>query len=229
MLALALVAAGLGAVWLEIGRPLRAIHVFFNPCTSWMTREVLRRGGSVRIRTCAPGCAASRGRSSPRRSRRLRSSTARRASCGRRRAFRRGARPKWCRWCSRPRSPRAPASGRCCSTPDSFALALFVAALIGRAAGVVGIPRGARSSPPSRAALDPRGQGADPDRAPLVPLALVAGRDLRCRRPRCSPRSRLSLTGWWFKFVLVTRAALQPGIRAAAAAGARHTLGRQGT
>jgi phenylacetyl-CoA:acceptor oxidoreductase subunit 2 len=26
-------------VWLEIGRKLRAIHVFFNPRTSWMTRE----------------------------------------------------------------------------------------------------------------------------------------------------------------------------------------------
>lgn len=34
-----LVALGLGAVWLEIGRKLRAIHVFFNPFTSWMTRE----------------------------------------------------------------------------------------------------------------------------------------------------------------------------------------------
>ena len=36
---LALIAAGLGAVWLEIGRKLRALHVFFNPKTSWMTRE----------------------------------------------------------------------------------------------------------------------------------------------------------------------------------------------
>jgi phenylacetyl-CoA:acceptor oxidoreductase subunit 2 len=41
MLSLALVAAGLGAVWLEIGRKLRAAHVFFNPFTSWMTRESL--------------------------------------------------------------------------------------------------------------------------------------------------------------------------------------------
>ncbi|MEX2240666.1 MAG: hypothetical protein WD775_08230 [Burkholderiales bacterium] len=39
VLSLALVAAGLGAVWLEIGRKLRAINVFFNPFTSWMTRE----------------------------------------------------------------------------------------------------------------------------------------------------------------------------------------------
>ena len=39
MVSLALVAAGLGAVWLEIGRKLRAAHVLFNPFTSWMTRE----------------------------------------------------------------------------------------------------------------------------------------------------------------------------------------------
>jgi phenylacetyl-CoA:acceptor oxidoreductase subunit 2 len=38
-LALGLVACGLGAVWLEIGRKRRALHVFFNPFTSWMTRE----------------------------------------------------------------------------------------------------------------------------------------------------------------------------------------------
>src|SRR3970282_2417730 len=39
ILSLALVAAGLGSVWLEIGKKLRAINVFFNPFTSWMTRE----------------------------------------------------------------------------------------------------------------------------------------------------------------------------------------------
>ncbi|RPH65660.1 MAG: phenylacetyl-CoA:acceptor oxidoreductase [Burkholderiales bacterium] len=36
---LALVGAGLLCVWLEIGRPLRALHVVLNPRTSWMTRE----------------------------------------------------------------------------------------------------------------------------------------------------------------------------------------------
>jgi phenylacetyl-CoA:acceptor oxidoreductase subunit 2 len=36
---LALVGAGLASVWMEIGRKLRAVHVFFNPFTSWMTRE----------------------------------------------------------------------------------------------------------------------------------------------------------------------------------------------
>ena len=39
LVSLILVAAGLGAVWLEIGRKLRALHVMFNPFTSWMTRE----------------------------------------------------------------------------------------------------------------------------------------------------------------------------------------------
>ncbi|MBS0335599.1 MAG: dimethyl sulfoxide reductase anchor subunit [Proteobacteria bacterium] len=36
---LAFVGLGLAAVWLEIGRPWRALNVMFNPFTSWMTRE----------------------------------------------------------------------------------------------------------------------------------------------------------------------------------------------
>jgi phenylacetyl-CoA:acceptor oxidoreductase subunit 2 len=35
------ICAGLGLVWLEIGRPWRFLHVFFHPQTSWMTREAL--------------------------------------------------------------------------------------------------------------------------------------------------------------------------------------------
>jgi len=35
----ALVGTGLFAVWLEIGRPWRALNVFRNPRTSWMSRE----------------------------------------------------------------------------------------------------------------------------------------------------------------------------------------------
>lgn len=38
---MAAIGLGLGAVWLEIGRKLRAIHVFFHPQTSWMTREAM--------------------------------------------------------------------------------------------------------------------------------------------------------------------------------------------
>ena len=40
-LGVALVAAGLASVWLEIGRPWRALHVLFHPQTSWMTREAI--------------------------------------------------------------------------------------------------------------------------------------------------------------------------------------------
>ncbi|MGE5505540.1 MAG: phenylacetyl-CoA:acceptor oxidoreductase [Actinomycetota bacterium] len=36
---LAFVGLGLSLVWLEIGKPWRALHVFFHPQTSWMTRE----------------------------------------------------------------------------------------------------------------------------------------------------------------------------------------------
>jgi phenylacetyl-CoA:acceptor oxidoreductase subunit 2 len=36
---LALVGTGLLCVWHELGRPLRALHVFFHPRTSWMSRE----------------------------------------------------------------------------------------------------------------------------------------------------------------------------------------------
>lgn len=39
LIALGLIAAGLGAVWHETGRKLRAANVLFNPMTSWMTRE----------------------------------------------------------------------------------------------------------------------------------------------------------------------------------------------
>ncbi len=41
VLAALFIAAGLSLVWLEIGRPWRFLHVFFNPHTSWMTREAL--------------------------------------------------------------------------------------------------------------------------------------------------------------------------------------------
>lgn len=39
LVSMILIAAGLGTVWLEIGRKLRALNVLFNPFTSWMTRE----------------------------------------------------------------------------------------------------------------------------------------------------------------------------------------------
>lgn len=41
LLSLGLIGAGLVSVWFELGRPLRAFNVSFNPFTSWMTRESL--------------------------------------------------------------------------------------------------------------------------------------------------------------------------------------------
>lgn len=41
IVALALIALGLLCVWMEIGRPLRAMNVFLHARTSWMTREAL--------------------------------------------------------------------------------------------------------------------------------------------------------------------------------------------
>ncbi len=40
-LAIVLIGFGLSMVWMEIGRPLRALNVFFHPQTSWMSREGL--------------------------------------------------------------------------------------------------------------------------------------------------------------------------------------------
>lgn len=44
LLALAFIAGGLSMVWLELGRPWRALNVIFHPQTSWMTREALVAG-----------------------------------------------------------------------------------------------------------------------------------------------------------------------------------------
>ena len=81
LIALALIGAGLTCVWLEIGRPLRALNVFRHPHTSWMTREAMVAPlflcGSWPSRS---GRAAARSPASPRCSA-WSSSTARRACC----------------------------------------------------------------------------------------------------------------------------------------------------
>jgi phenylacetyl-CoA:acceptor oxidoreductase subunit 2 len=38
---------GLSLVWLEIGKPWRALNVFFHPHTSWMTRESIVAGALI--------------------------------------------------------------------------------------------------------------------------------------------------------------------------------------
>ncbi|MDO9096072.1 MAG: hypothetical protein Q8R98_07175 [Rubrivivax sp.] len=57
-----LVAAGLAAVWFEIGRPWRALNVLLNPRRSWMSREALLAPpllvAAVAAATGMPGAAA---------------------------------------------------------------------------------------------------------------------------------------------------------------------------
>ena len=43
------VLAGLSLVWLEIGKPWRALNVFFHPRMSWMTREAIVAGVMVPV------------------------------------------------------------------------------------------------------------------------------------------------------------------------------------
>ncbi len=52
-LGLACVTAGLSLVFLEIGKPWRALNVFFHPHTSWMTRESIIAGPLVAIGSAA--------------------------------------------------------------------------------------------------------------------------------------------------------------------------------
>ena len=206
MLALALVAAGLGAVWLEIGRKLRAVHVFFNPFTSWMTRESF-------VAVVLFGCGVSHLA--------FRQPWTQFAAALAAIAFvycqariLRGAKgiPAW-------RAPEvvplvlatslAEGAGLALLfEPDSFALALFVAGLIARGMAWSGY-RAALKQPAIRAALEPAGKALI-QIGTLVPLALVLGGIFL---PQAAILAAIAaiLTGWWFKFVLVTRAALNQG------------------
>jgi phenylacetyl-CoA:acceptor oxidoreductase subunit 2 len=206
MLALALVAAGLGAVWLEIGRKLRAIHVFFNPFTSWMTREsfaavVLFGFGVAHLAFRQPWT-------------QFAAALAAVAFVFCQARILRAAKgiPAW-------RAPEvvplvlatslAEGAGLALLfEPDSFALALFVAALIGRGMAWSGY-RAALRQPAIRAALGPAGKALI-QIGTLVPLALVLGGIFL---PQAAILAAIAaiLTGWWFKFVLVTRAALNQG------------------
>ena len=203
---LVLIAAGLGAVWLEIGRKLRAIHVFFNPSTSWMTREAFAASllfvfallalyfDSTEALIAAALAAAAF------------------AYCQARILRASKGIPAW-------RLPQvtplvattALAEGSGLLTfldQGAPVLGLLAAAVIARAIALSGY-RAALRQPGSRAALDAPGR-ALMQAGTIAPLALaVAALTL----PQVAPLAGLAalLTGWWFKFVLVTRAAYNQG------------------
>ena len=206
MLALLLVAAGLGAVWLEIGRKMRALHVFFNPFTSWMTREsfaavMLFGFGISHLLFRQPWTQVA-------------AALAALAFVYCQARILRAAKgiPAW-------RAPEvvplvlatslAEGAGLALLfEPGSFALALFVAALAGRAMAW-SVYSTALAPHPGRLALEPAGKLLM-QIGTVVPLALVLGGIFQPQAAILAAIPAL-LAGWWYKFVLVTRAAQNQG------------------
>jgi len=218
LLGMALIGAGLLSVWLEIGRPLRALHVGFNPFTSWMTRESFAAGALFAL-----GLAAAWLASAP-----LAQAAAVAALIfafcqGRMLQAAKGI-PAW----------RLPALGwlnfttaltegaglfvalaALFNTPAKGVLAYFCLALIARGLAW-SIYRGSVvkiAARPALAALDRAGKiliqfGTI---APLVLLllGLVAAELARIALPLAGVAALA--TGWLFKFVLITRAAYNQG------------------
>lgn len=203
---LVLVAAGLGAVWLEIGRKLRALHVYFNPFTSWMTREafaavVLFGAGIAGLIAGAPWL-------------RWLAAAAALAFVYCQGRILHGAKgiPAWRR---REVVPLIVVSGLAegagialALQPGRAVLVLFVIALVARGVAWL-VYRGALQNARAEAAL------LAPGRVLLVlgtaiPLALLAGSALA---PGVAwPAAAAALcAGWYFRFALITRAAFNQG------------------
>ena len=206
LISLVLVAVGLCAVWLEIGRKLRAIHVFFNPFTSWMTREsfaatLLFAFGAIELflpsRIILAGAAPSALGFVYCQARILRAS--------------KGI-PAW-------RAPQVVTlivtTGLAEGTgllmilnPDLLAISLFTAVVIARGFAWSGY-RAALQQPASRAALEAAGRMLV-QLGTIVPLALVFGWIFL---PQAAVLAGIAaiLTGWRLKYALVTRAAFNQG------------------
>lgn len=204
--AMLLIAGGLGTVWLEIGRKLRAIHVFFNPQTSWMTREsfaalllfvlsaIALYFDSKEILVAAALAALAF------------------VYCQARILRAAKGIPAW-------RAPQvvplimstALAEGLgllMCMNPELLVVSLFSTAVIARAVAWSGY-RAALKQPASRAALESAGKLLI-QAGTLAPLALVLGAYFV---PQAAALAGIAaiLTGWRFKYVLVTRAAFNQG------------------
>lgn len=206
ILALLLVGGGLGAVWLEIGRKLRAIHVLFNPQTSWMTRESIV---AVILFGFGISCLV------------INESWLQYAAALAALAFvycqariLRAAKgiPAW-------RAPQvvalimttALAEGTgllMLMNSDLLVTSLFTAAVIARAVAWSGY-RTALKQPGSRAALESAGK-ALMQIGTIAPLALVLGAYFLPQAAALAGIAALA-TGWWLKYVLVTRAAFNQG------------------
>lgn len=203
---LVLVAAGLAAVWMEIGRKLRALHVYFNPFTSWMTREAFAAVflfglgfAGLLVEAAWPHWLAA---------------AAALAFVWCQGQILHGAKgiPAWRR---REVVPFIVASGvaegagiALALQPGRAVLALFAVALLARGAAWLRY-RGALQNARAELAL------LGPGRALLVlgtavPLALVAGLAVVPGAAWLAAAAALC-AGWYFRFALVTRAAFNQG------------------
>ena len=207
LVAMLLAAGGLGIVWLEIGRKLRAIHVFFNPWTSWMTREsfvaalffVFSSIGLVFDSKAAFGAAV----------------LAALAFVYCQARILRAAKgiPAW-------RAPQVVALVMSTSfaegtgllmfmDPEDAAISLFAIALIARAVAWSGY-WAALKQPASRAALESTGKALI-QIGTLAPLALVLVAWFFLPQAAGLAGAAAIFTGWRVKYVLVTRAAFNQG------------------
>ena len=206
MLALLLVAAGLGTVWLEIGRKLRALHVFFNPFTSWMTREsfaatLLFAFAAIELffhsRVILGGAAVAALGFVYCQARILRAA--------------KGV-PAW-------RAPQvvalimttalAEGSGMLLlMSSDLLVVSIFTAAVIARGFAWSGYWAALKQAG-SRTALESAGKVLI-QAGTLAPLALVLGGVFLPQAAMLAGIAAI-IAGWWFKYVLVTRAAFNQG------------------
>ncbi|HEY6967056.1 MAG TPA: hypothetical protein VI229_06265 [Burkholderiales bacterium] len=204
--AMLLIGAGLGTVWLEIGRKLRAAHVFFNPFTSWMTREsfaalLFFAFAALYLFTRSLETLAA-------------AALAALAFVYCQARILRAAKgiPAW-------RLPQvvpliattALAEGTgllLFVNTDLLAIGVFAAAVLARAIAWSGYWR-ALQQPGSRSALEAPGR-ALMQAGTIAPLALALGALFVAQAAPLAGLAAL-LTGWWLKFVLVTRAALNQG------------------
>lgn len=201
-LALAFVGLGLGAVWLEIGRKLRAVNVFFNPFTSWMTREsfaavlLFASGGAALLLSSKAAVIAA--------------AFAALAFLWCQARILHGAKgiPAW-------RAPQivplivstgfAEGSGLCLLfTTADMALILFVLAVVARAIAWSRYRRAVKS-----AALAPAGRGLLYVGSTAALLLAAAGYFVPELRFLAGVAAVAA--GWWLKFALVTRASFNQG------------------
>lgn len=206
LVGMVIVATGLAAVWLEIGRKLRAAHVFFNPFTSWMTRESYAALLLFGLGACAllvGGEAFAYGAAL---------AAALFAICQGRILHASKGIPAW-------RLPQVvPLVVATALAEGTGLLALFdqgpavmgllATAVIARSWAYSGY-RAALAQPASRAALEAPGR-ALMQAGTIAPLVLAIAALFVPAAGMLAGAAAIA-AGWWFKFVLVTRASLNQG------------------